>query len=261
MRLARSMVNDVEFSCEDATRSDPRLRGRGRGRGDRGGRETINIPDTVGYTMPTECLQAFLIRELYDRCPALRDVILSVHCHNDLGLAVANSLAGVPVGARQVEGSRRRHRRAGRQRGPRGDRDGPAHPRRPLAGSRCASTPRGNQSAPASWSARMTGYPCSRTRRSWDDNALRARGRHPPAPACSATRAPTRSWRRVRGPREQRIVLGKRPAGAPCAPALKPTSATSWTETSWSRPSPSRRSPTEGRGLRRRPRGASPPTR
>src|SRR5699024_451383 len=61
-----------------------------------------NIPDTVGYTMPTE-FQAFLM-ELYQRCPSLHDVTLSVHCHNDLGLAVANSLAGCQVGARQVEG-------------------------------------------------------------------------------------------------------------------------------------------------------------
>ena len=66
------------------------------------GATTINLPDTVGYTMPTE-FQRFLL-DLYDRCPELRDVTLSVHCHNDLGLAVANSLAGVQVGARQVEG-------------------------------------------------------------------------------------------------------------------------------------------------------------
>ena len=66
------------------------------------GATTINIPDTVGYTMPTE-FQGFLL-DLYERCPQLRDATLSVHCHNDLGLAVANSLAGVQVGARQVEG-------------------------------------------------------------------------------------------------------------------------------------------------------------
>ena len=66
------------------------------------GATTINIPDTVGYTMPTE-FQRFLL-DLYELCPALRGVTLSVHCHNDLGLAVANSLSGVQVGARQVEG-------------------------------------------------------------------------------------------------------------------------------------------------------------
>ncbi len=102
VRLARSIVDDVEFSCEDATRSDVAFVAEVVGAAIAEGATTINIPDTVGYTMPTE-FQAFLV-ELYDRCPSLRDVTLSVHCHNDLGLAVANSLAGAQVGARQVEG-------------------------------------------------------------------------------------------------------------------------------------------------------------
>jgi 2-isopropylmalate synthase len=102
VRLARSIVDDVEFSCEDATRSDVAFVAEVVGAAIGEGATTINIPDTVGYTMPTE-FQRFLV-ELYERCPALREVILSVHCHNDLGLAVANSLAGVQVGARQVEG-------------------------------------------------------------------------------------------------------------------------------------------------------------
>jgi 2-isopropylmalate synthase len=102
VRLARSMVDDVEFSCEDATRSDVAFVADVIGAAIAEGAGTINIPDTVGYTMPTE-FQSFLV-ELYERCPSLRDVTLSVHCHNDLGLAVANSLAGVQVGARQVEG-------------------------------------------------------------------------------------------------------------------------------------------------------------
>jgi 2-isopropylmalate synthase len=102
VRLARTMVDDVEFSCEDATRSDVAFVAEVVGAAIAEGATTINIPDTVGYTMPTE-FQRFLV-ELYERCPALRDVVLSVHCHNDLGLAVANSLAGVQVGARQVEG-------------------------------------------------------------------------------------------------------------------------------------------------------------
>jgi 2-isopropylmalate synthase len=102
VRLARSMVDDVEFSCEDATRSDVAFVAEVIGAAIAEGATTINIPDTVGYTMPAE-FQGFLL-ELYERCPALRDVVLSVHCHNDLGLAVANSLAGVQVGARQVEG-------------------------------------------------------------------------------------------------------------------------------------------------------------
>ncbi len=102
VRLARSMVEDVEFSCEDATRSDRAFVAEVIAAAIEEGATTINIPDTVGYTMPTE-FQGFLI-DLYERCPQLRDVTLSVHCHNDLGLAVANSLAGVQVGARQVEG-------------------------------------------------------------------------------------------------------------------------------------------------------------
>src|SRR5215208_6435888 len=65
------------------------------------GATTINIPDTVGYTMPHE-YAAFLGR-LYELVPGLRDVVLSVHCHDDLGLAVANSFAGLLAGARQVE--------------------------------------------------------------------------------------------------------------------------------------------------------------
>src|SRR5215207_3068665 len=65
------------------------------------GATTINIPDTVGYATPTE-YAAFLTR-LYELLPGLRDIVLSVHCHDDLGLAVANTLAGVQAGARQVE--------------------------------------------------------------------------------------------------------------------------------------------------------------
>ncbi|WP_217912873.1 2-isopropylmalate synthase [Miltoncostaea marina] len=102
VRLARSIVDDVEFSCEDATRSEPAFVAEVVGAAIAEGAGTINIPDTVGYTTPTE-FQGFLL-ELYDRCPELRGVVLSVHCHDDLGLAVANSLAGVQVGARQVEG-------------------------------------------------------------------------------------------------------------------------------------------------------------
>jgi len=101
VRLAKSMVDDVEFSCEDATRSDIGFVAEVVGAAIESGATTVNIPDTVGYTLPTE-FQRFLV-ELYERCPGLRGVTLSVHCHNDLGLAVANSLAGMQVGARQVE--------------------------------------------------------------------------------------------------------------------------------------------------------------
>src|SRR4051794_7258596 len=65
------------------------------------GATTINVPDTVGYAMPDE--YARFLGRLYELVPALRDVVLSVHCHDDLGLAVANSFAGVQAGARQVE--------------------------------------------------------------------------------------------------------------------------------------------------------------
>jgi len=102
VRLARSLCDDVEFSCEDATRSDVAYVAEVVASAIAEGATTINIPDTVGYTMPNE-FQRYLL-ELYERCPSLADVTLSVHCHNDLGLAVANSLAGMHVGARQVEG-------------------------------------------------------------------------------------------------------------------------------------------------------------
>ena len=101
VRQAVGLCPDVEFSCEDATRSDPAFVAEVIGAAIAEGAGTINIPDTVGYTMPTE-FQAFL-QGLYERTPSLHDVVVSVHCHNDLGLAVANSLAGIEVGARQVE--------------------------------------------------------------------------------------------------------------------------------------------------------------
>jgi 2-isopropylmalate synthase len=98
---ARSLVDDVEFSPMDATRSDVEYTAEVVQIALDEGATTINIPDTVGYTMPDEYL-AFLGR-LYELVPGLRDVVLSVHCHNDLGLAVANSFAGLQAGARQVE--------------------------------------------------------------------------------------------------------------------------------------------------------------
>ncbi|MBE0428863.1 MAG: 2-isopropylmalate synthase [Thermoleophilia bacterium] len=99
--LAASLGDDVEFSAMDATRSDPDfLAAVLRVAIDEGAR-TINIPDTVGYAIPTEFAE--FIRGQYERVPGLNDVVVSVHCHNDLGLAVANSLAAVEAGARQVE--------------------------------------------------------------------------------------------------------------------------------------------------------------
>src|ERR671931_1428021 len=98
---AKSFVDDVEFSPMDATRADVEFTAEVLTATLEEGATTINIPDTVGYTMPDE-YGAFLTR-LYELVPGLRDVVLSVHCHDDLGLAVANSFAGLQAGARQVE--------------------------------------------------------------------------------------------------------------------------------------------------------------
>jgi 2-isopropylmalate synthase len=98
---ARSLVSDVEFSPMDATRADVEFTAEVVQIALDEGATTINIPDTVGYTMPEE-FAGYLAR-LYALAPGLRDVVLSVHCHDDLGLAVANSFAGLQAGARQVE--------------------------------------------------------------------------------------------------------------------------------------------------------------
>jgi 2-isopropylmalate synthase len=92
---------DVEFSAMDASRSDPVFLAEVLGIAVEAGATTINIPDTVGYALPLEF--GDFIRELYRLCPALHDVAVSCHCHDDLGLAVANSLAAVRAGATQVE--------------------------------------------------------------------------------------------------------------------------------------------------------------
>jgi 2-isopropylmalate synthase len=101
VRHAKSFVDDVEFSPMDATRADVEFTAEVLQIAIDEGATTINVPDTVGYATPDE-YAAFLGR-LYELVPGLRDVVLSVHCHDDLGLAVANSLAGVRAGARQVE--------------------------------------------------------------------------------------------------------------------------------------------------------------
>jgi 2-isopropylmalate synthase len=98
---ARERCEDVEFSPMDATRADIEFTAEVCQMAIDEGATTINIPDTVGYTMPHE-YTAYLGR-LYALTPGLKDVVLSVHCHDDLGLAVANSFAGLLAGARQVE--------------------------------------------------------------------------------------------------------------------------------------------------------------
>jgi 2-isopropylmalate synthase len=94
-------VDEVEFSCEDATRSDPAFVAEVCRAAIGAGATTINLPDTVGYSLPDE--HARFLRDVVRLCPELERVTLSVHCHDDLGLAVANTLAGVSAGARQVE--------------------------------------------------------------------------------------------------------------------------------------------------------------
>jgi 2-isopropylmalate synthase len=98
---AKQYLDDVEFSPMDATRADVEFTAEVVQIAIEEGATTINIPDTVGYAMPHE-YQAFL-EQLYEMVPGLHGVVLSVHCHDDLGLAVANSFAGVLAGARQVE--------------------------------------------------------------------------------------------------------------------------------------------------------------
>jgi 2-isopropylmalate synthase len=98
---ARGYCEDVEFSPMDATRADVEFTAEVLQIALDEGATTINIPDTVGYAMPQE--YADFLTRLYELVPDLRDAVLSVHCHDDLGLAVANSFAGVMAGARQVE--------------------------------------------------------------------------------------------------------------------------------------------------------------
>ncbi len=98
---ARSHTDDVEWSAMDATRTEPDFLCRCVEAAIKAGATTINIPDTVGYTVPEEMYE--MIKMLRERVPNADKAIFSTHCHNDLGLAVANTLAGVRAGARQIE--------------------------------------------------------------------------------------------------------------------------------------------------------------
>lgn len=98
---ARSLCEDIEFSPEDAGRSDPEFLYLVLGEAIKAGARTLNIPDTVGYTTPREF--GALIRGIIAYTPGIENCIVSVHCHNDLGLATANALAGIEAGARQAE--------------------------------------------------------------------------------------------------------------------------------------------------------------
>ena len=98
---ARARVDEVEFSCEDATRSDPSLVARVCREVIAAGADVVNLPDTVGFALPNE--YAGFFDQVKSLCPELENVTLSAHCHDDLGLAVANSLAAVEAGVGQVE--------------------------------------------------------------------------------------------------------------------------------------------------------------
>jgi len=98
---ARKLVGDVEWSAEDATRTETEFLYRAVETAIKAGATTINLPDTVGYATPQEYEKMF--RSVIENVPNSDKVIFSVHCHNDLGLAVANSLAGLAGGARQIE--------------------------------------------------------------------------------------------------------------------------------------------------------------
>ncbi|MBR7180248.1 MAG: 2-isopropylmalate synthase [Kiritimatiellae bacterium] len=102
VRYARNLCGDVEFSLEDASRTDRDYMCRVVEAVIAAGATTVNLPDTVGYAMPGE--MRAMVADVRERVPNISKAVISVHCHDDLGLAVANSLAGVEAGARQVEG-------------------------------------------------------------------------------------------------------------------------------------------------------------
>ena len=101
IQMARELVDDVEFSPEDASRTELAYLAEVVSAAIEAGATTVNIPDTVGYTVPGEFDALF--RYLKKHVQGIDDIVLSVHCHNDLGMAVANSLAAVNAGARQIE--------------------------------------------------------------------------------------------------------------------------------------------------------------
>ncbi|HZJ68719.1 MAG TPA: 2-isopropylmalate synthase [Candidatus Eisenbacteria bacterium] len=98
---AKSLVDDIEFSCEDASRTDLDFLCQAVDLAIKNGATTINLPDTVGYAVPEE--YSHMIKTVIDKVPNADKVDISVHCHNDLGMAVANSLAAIDAGASQVE--------------------------------------------------------------------------------------------------------------------------------------------------------------
>nr|WP_320131289.1 2-isopropylmalate synthase [uncultured Holophaga sp.] len=101
VKLARRYTDDVEFSCEDAGRTPIDHLCRMVEGVIEAGATTVNIPDTVGYTLPSEF--GGIIKTLFERVPNIHKAVISVHCHDDLGLSVANSIAAIQQGARQIE--------------------------------------------------------------------------------------------------------------------------------------------------------------
>ena len=101
VRYAKKYLPDIEFSAEDAMRSDKEFLARALETAIAAGATTVNVPDTVGYATPTEMIE--MLKYLTDHVKGIENVTISVHCHNDLGLSVANSLAAVTAGASQIE--------------------------------------------------------------------------------------------------------------------------------------------------------------
>jgi 2-isopropylmalate synthase len=99
--FARTFADDIEFSPEDATRTDPDFLVKVCEVAIQAGATTLNLPDTVGYCIPQD--YAAMFRMVLDRVPGAKDIVLSAHCHDDLGLAVANTIAAIEAGVRQVE--------------------------------------------------------------------------------------------------------------------------------------------------------------
>jgi 2-isopropylmalate synthase len=99
--FARTFTEDIEFSPEDATRTDPDYLCKACEVAIQAGATTLNLPDTVGYLLPQD--YAAMFRMVLERVPGAKDIVLSAHCHDDLGLAVANSIAAIEAGVRQVE--------------------------------------------------------------------------------------------------------------------------------------------------------------
>ena len=202
----RRYAPDVEFSPEDAGRTEPEFLYEVLEAAIEAGATTLNIPDTVGYTMPDEF--GALIAGIMKNVPGIENVVVSVHCHNDLGLATANTLAGIRAGARQAEVTINGI----------GERAGNTsleevvmalHTRQPLFGLRTGIDTTQLVRTSASWSRRAPAWSCSRTRRS------SAPTRSPTRPAstrtaCSSTKRPTRSCGpRRSAPRKTLLVLGK----------------------------------------------------